>query len=374
MRVAIFNNYRNLYDTPAPKGIRNIIGYPDNIGNMVFLESIAREVGADSIDTYDFTENYRSYEGRYDMIILSLANMVSSTFDLDEEFLTALENTKIPICIFSIGIQAYNLDELLTMELSPDVVRILNIANKSGTTIGLRGEITKEYLDRKGITNTQVIGCPSLFYDKKIPVKKDSVPNDILLSGTFNGNWRTPLYDIYKFGYEHCKSYLIQNESRILFDKYQISESELTSWNLPQDRISYLMNKGYDYSYYCHPSLNKDDLAKWLIDKSVYYNDFDEWLNSMRGYDMHVGARFHGSVMTTLAEVPTLILCGDLRVKEFVDYHKMPNIDIFGFRDEMKPKEIYGMIDYAEYESAYDGLKDNYINYLRKNGLQFTSR
>lgn len=375
MRVAIFNNYKlNLYDNPSPKGIRNIIGYHDNIGNIVFLESIAREVGADSISTYDFISNYKQYEEKYDIVILSLANMISSTYKLSEEFISALEKTKIPICIFSIGVQAYNMDELSSMELSTDVLRILKVADKSGTTIGLRGEITKEYLDKKGIVNTQVIGCPSLFYDKKVPTKKNSIPNEILLSGTFNGNWRKPLYDIYKFGYKYCKSYLIQNESRILFDKYQISESDLVSWNLSSERISYLMNKGYDYSYYCHPSINKNELSQWLINNSVYYSDFDNWLESMRIYDMHVGVRFHGSVMTTLAKVPTLILSGDLRVKEFVEYHKLPNIDIFNFNEEMKPKDIYEMIDYTKYESVYDDLRNNYINYLNKNGLQFTSR
>lgn len=375
MRVAIFNNYKfNLYDNPPPKGIRNIIGYHDNIGNIVFLESITREVGADQINTYDFILNYKKYEEKYDMIILSLANMISSTYRLSEDFLSALEKTKIPICIFSIGIQAYNMDELSHMELNTDVLRILKIAEKSGTTIGLRGEITKEYLDKKGIRNTQVIGCPSLFYDKKIPIKKDSIPNEILLSGTFNGNWRKPLYDIYKFGQKYCKSYLVQNESRILFEKYQISESDLNSWSLSQDRISYLMNKGYDFTYYCHPSINRDDLSEWFINNSVYYSDFDNWLKSMRDYDMHVGVRFHGSVMTTLAEVPTLILSGDLRVKEFVEYHKLPNIDIFDFNEEMKPMEIYDMIDYTEYGLIYDDLKSNYINYLSKNGLQFTPR
>lgn len=375
MRVGIFNDYRKmLYELPAPRGIRNIIGYHDNIGNIVFLESIASEVGADSIAKLDFIEDPKSYEEKYDMLILSLANMVSSTYTMNEDFIRALEKTKIPICIFSIGIQAYEIDDLFNSDISPIAMRILNLAKKSGTTIGLRGEITKEYLDRKGIKNTQVIGCPSLFYDRKIPVKRDSIPSEILLSGTFNGNWRTPLYDIYRFGVEKCKSYLVQNEARILLDKYGVSESDLRSWNISSEMLSYLTNKGYDYSYYCHPSLDKNDLADWLINRSVYFSDFDEWLDSMSAYDMHVGARFHGSVMTTLAGVPTLTLRGDLRVKEFVEYHKMPSMDIFDFNQGLDPIDIYRMIDYADYESAYDGLLDNYKRYLNSNGLRFASR
>jgi polysaccharide pyruvyl transferase WcaK-like protein len=91
----------------------------------------------------------------------------------------------------------------------------------------------------------------------------------------------------------------------------------------------------------------------------------------MRKFDMHLGVRFHGSVMSTLAEVPTMILSGDLRVKEFVDYHKLPSMDIFELEDGLKPEDIYEKIDYTEYSNRYDYLKSNYINFLSKNGINF---
>lgn len=375
MRVAIFNNYKtNLFQKPDPPGIRNMIAYSDNIGNIVFLESITRELCAESINIYDFIINYKSYEDKYDMIVLSLANMISPSYQLSNDFLDALEKTKISICIFSIGIQVYSKEELINLELNENVKRILNLSIKSGTTIGLRGEITKEYLDSKGIKNTQVIGCPSIFYKKNIPTKKDKTPKDILISGSFNGNWKKPLSDLFYFGYKYGKSYLIQSESRILVDKYKISHSEILNWDINEERLNYLSNKGYDYSYYCNKQMTPEELGKWFVNNSVFYSDFDDWLNSMNNYDLHIGVRFHGSVMSTLAGVNTIILPGDLRVKEFVDFHGLPNLNIFDFTEDLTPKEIYEKIDYSTFESKYDELKINYIKYLRKNGLQFTSR
>lgn len=375
MRVAIFNNYKtNLFQDPNPPGIRNMIAYSDNIGNIVFLESIARELNAKSISIYDFITNYRSYENEYDMIILSLANMISPNYQLSNEFLESLEKTKIPICIFSIGIQAYSKEDLINLEINENVKRILNLSNKSGTTIGLRGEITKEYLDRKGINNTQVIGCPSIFYKKNIPTKIDNIPKDILISGSFNGNWRKPLSNLFYFGQKYSKSYLVQSESRILVDKYKISESDLLKWNISEERLNYLSNRGYDYSYYCHPQLTSDELGKWFQTSSLFYSDFDVWLNSMSKYDLHIGVRFHGSVMSTLAGVPTIILPGDLRVQEFVDFHGLPNLNILDFTEDLTPQDIYEKIDYSTFESRYDELKSNYVKYLHKNGLQFTPR
>lgn len=376
MKVGIFNNYKShLIEIPKPKGIKNIIGYSDNIGNIVFLESIAREVGAEHISMYDFMSNYKIYEEEYDILILSLANMISSSFSLNEKFIESLEKIKTPICIFSVGIQANTESELSEMEMSDTTKRILKLSEKSGTTIGLRGNITKDYLDKQGIKNTQVIGCPSLFYKKTIPKKKTKTNdlNNILLSGSFYGFWREPLYDIYKFGYKYCSSHLVQSESRILLDKYKISENDLREWKIEEDRIMYLLDKNYDYYFYCHNDIDKEDLSKWFIEKSIFFTDFDNWLESMYSYDLHLGVRFHGSVMTTLAGVPTLILSGDLRVKEFVDFHKLPNIDIFDFKGEITPDEIYNIIDYSEYESSYDELFENYKNFLNKNGLEYKS-
>lgn len=375
MRVGIFNNYKkHLFEEPSPKGIKNIIGYSDNIGNIVFLETIAREVGADSISIYEFISNYKFYEDNYDILILSMANMISSSFQLSDDFLSTLEQIKIPICIFSIGIQANTVSELSEMKMSESAKRVLKIAEKSGTTIGLRGYITEEYLSKHGIKNTEVIGCPSLFYKKVIPSKIEKKEKKILLSGSFNGFWRKPLFDIYKFGYQYDTSYLIQSESRILFDKYKIKDDDLIKWNLTKDRITYLLNKNYDYFFYCHKDLDREDLAKWFVEKSIFFSDFDEWINSMSEYDLHLGARFHGSVMTTLAGVPTLILSGDLRVKEFVEFHKLPNINIFDFKENLTPDDIYDMIDYTQFGLSYDHLLDNYKKFLYKNGLQFTSR
>lgn len=371
MRIAIFNNYNRLFQEPAPAGIKNIIGYSDNIGNLVFLESIARETGAESINTYDFIRNPKHYEENYDMIILSLANMISSSYKLSEEFISSLEKIKTPICIFSIGIQANKMEDLATFNLNKDILRILNLSKRSGTTIGLRGEITENYLKKFEINNTQVIGCPSLFYQKTIPIKNSNEPEKILVSGSFNGNWRDSLFNLYKFGYENSAYNLIQSESRILFDKYKISEEELRSWSIDEKRIEYLLNKGYDYSYYCHKDIDVKSLSEWFINKSVYYNNFDEWIESMSNVEMHVGVRFHGSVMSTLAGVPTMLLTGDLRVKEFVDFHKLPNMDLFEFNQNLTKKDIYDLIDYSDYKKNYDELKLNYINFLKKNGIDF---
>jgi hypothetical protein len=379
MRVGIFNNYDKLNYDILPKGLKNIISYPDNIGNIVFLESIKRQVGAVNIDIIDFVKNTEKYELYFDIIILSLANMISSDYKIDEEIISKLENTKIPICIFSIGIQADKIDDISSIKISDSVRRILNLSIKSGTTIGLRGNYSKEYLDKIGYTNNQVVGCPSLFYKKVIPEKNKY--DNILVNGSFEGNWSKNLEKLYNFSIKNGKSYLIQNEISILIDKYNISNDTLDNWNIDIDRLSYLKNRGYDYKYYSNEflklsnlkstDLTSNDLSSWLINNSIFFTDFDEWLNGVKNYDMSIGVRFHGSVMSTLSNTPTLILYPDIRVKEFVDYHLLPNMDFDNFDEKMSPEEIYNLIDYSKYRESYDSLKENYISFLQKNGLSF---
>ena len=69
MKVAIFNNYKIHY-SDFNSSVRNVISNAENIGNIVFLESIARETGADQISIYEFSENIKYYEDKYDLIIL----------------------------------------------------------------------------------------------------------------------------------------------------------------------------------------------------------------------------------------------------------------------------------------------------------------
>jgi hypothetical protein len=368
MRVAIFNNYK-IHFNDFNKTVKNTISYAENIGNIVFLESIARETGADEISIHHFHENKKYYEDNYDLLILSLANMLSPHFNMSEEILESLENTKIPICIFSIGIQVDNIDELEGMEISEKAKRVLKLSTKSGTIIGLRGEYTKIYLDSIGVKNTQVIGCPSIFYKKNIPIKSKNI-DKILISGSFNGVWRNQLKKLFKFGIENNTDYLIQSESRILLDKYIPNIDEIESWSIQKDRYDYLKDDDYDYKYYSHENIDYRLLKKWMINKSIFFNDFDNWLSSMN-YDLNVGVRFHGSVMSTLSGVPTLILSGDTRVDEFVKFHELPNININLFNDNLNPCEIYELIDYSNYSYKYDYLKNNYIDFLNKNGLKF---
>lgn len=372
MKIAIFNNYKfHLYNEPQPSGIRNIISYSDNIGNIVFLESIESQTGAEPISIYDFVSNYKVYEQKFDMFILPLANMISKSFQLSDDFLFALESINKPICIFSIGIQVYKTDELNTLEMNDMVKRVLNLSKKFDTIIGLRGHYTEEYLKKMGYDNTMVIGCPSIFLNKVIPnVRELFTPDKILISGSYNGNWREPLKNLFKFGYDNSAKYLIQSESRLLYDKFNIKESDLDDWSVENSKKSYLKNTMYDYNYYRHNDVDVDQLRNWFIKDSIYFSNLNDWLNNSK-FDFSVGVRFHGSVMSTLAGTPTLILTGDLRVQELVDYHGLPNMNLFDFESGMNKLDLYQMIDYIEFQNKYDNLLSRYVQFLKLNGIQY---
>ena len=372
MKIAIFNNYKfHLYNEPQPSGIRNIISYYDNIGNIVFLESIEAQTGAEPISIFEFTSNHKDYEEKFDMFILPLANMISKSFQLSNDFLSALESINKPICIFSIGIQVYKADELNSLEMNDMIKRVLNLSKKFDTTIGLRGYYTEEYLKKMGYDNTMVIGCPSIFLNKVVPnVRESFTPDKILISGSYNGNWREPLKNLFKFGYDNSAKYLIQSESRLLYDKFNIKESDLDDWLVDDSKKSYLKNTMYDYNYYRHNDVDVDQLRNWFIKDSIYFSNFNDWLNNSK-FDLSVGVRFHGSVMSTLAGTPTLILSGDLRVQELVDYHGLPNMNLFDFEVDMSKIDLYQMIDYIEFQNRYDNLLSRYVQFLKLNGIEY---
>lgn len=380
MKIGIFNNYENLFEKPEPKGLRNIVSYVENTGNIVFIDSIVKETGAISIPIYEFAANKEKYEKEFDVIILSLANMISDEFQIDEQIIEALENTKVPICIFSIGIQANKADELVNMQVPKSALRVLDLSKKSGTTIGLRGDCTKEYLDKIGYKNTQSIGCPSIFLEKVIP-QKSQIIERIIINGSFCGEWSKYMERIFYFGIKYGTNYLLQNEASILVDKYNIDELFLNEWITDANRLKHLKNKDYEYKFYTNEFLKLNhlkqtnltslELKDWLIKNSIFFTDYETWLKEMKKYQLSIGPRFHGSIMCTQAGVPTLIMVGDLRVQELVEFHSLPFVDIDTEIHKMNPMEIYDLINYNQYESKYDQLFKNYKDFLSKNGIQY---
>ena len=147
--------------------------------------------------------------------------------------------------------------------------------------LGVRGEYTASILNKHGIKNIRVIGCPSLYldanYNRKI-IKKDYSEVRRVMSNyrTLTNHIANPTdLSILKYLRDHTEVFVEQ--TRCFADE-----------NVRRTSLAECM----DFVYY----------------RKKYFFIFEDWYNYTKQFDFCIGARFHGNVVPVLGGVPALFL------------------------------------------------------------------
>lgn len=80
--------------------------------------------------------------------------------------------------------------------------------------------------------------------------------------------------------------------------------------------------------------------------KLKVFTDVCDWVSYMKNFDFCLSARFHGGVASILADVPTIIFPIDSRMRELVEYHRIPYIHISALG-----KDILSVLDEVDLRS-----------------------
>ena len=138
--------------------IHNLVG--DNTGNLLFQNSVARVIMTEDTEITTINvkrkfsqEEIDRFNSEYEMFLIPLANAFRISFIDQFRYLTDLvERLTIPCVVIGIGIQR-NLDATAWNypydEAATEFVKA--VLNKS-EIIGIRGELTAEYLKRHGFS------------------------------------------------------------------------------------------------------------------------------------------------------------------------------------------------------------------------------
>lgn len=368
MRVAVMNNYHaHLFDEPKPRGLRNIVANIENMGNIMFLETITRQLGATAVSAYNDIQRTEYMNENFDILVLPLANMISKYWVAHGDLLDALERLHMPIVLMSVGVQAESEEELSTFEISPSGRRILDLASNTGTTIGTRGALTTYALKSRGYTNVTTIGCPSLYYKPvKIRPKKDNPK--IAIHAGLSGD-KEKVGNLLSFGVKHADAYIAQNEARFLVNKYRIPAAKYEQWTDNADRLKFLSNIGVPYTYWNDGQFTPDQLRIWLNKSVEFFADIDEWVDYLRDFDLVVGSRYHGTVAALHAGVPSLLYTLDMRTQELAEYHEIPHLSIKHLNDKTTVSEVMAAIDYSAFDEAVKRRRMDYVRYLASHKL-----
>ena len=60
-----------------------------------------------------------------------------------------------------------------------------------------------------------------------------------------------------------------------------------------------------------------------------------EWVNTLKHYDLAIGARIHGGLAATAASVPAVVVATDMRIDELAKRVGIPTVRAFGLRQNL---------------------------------------
>lgn len=350
--------------------IHNLVG--DNTGNLLFQNSVARVIMTEDTEITTINvgrkfseEEIERFNSEYEMFLIPLANALRISFIKQFEYLTDLvERLTIPCVVIGIGIQR-NLDATAWNYPYDDAAAafLKAVLNKS-EMIGIRGELTAEYLKRHGFVPEKdftVIGCPSLYtYGDMLPeLKMLELTPKSKVSVNFKTLLRPELYSFLRkesAKFEDC-TFITQvvKEIKAMYVGYPHPLEE-KGISVPDDYPIHFSNE----------LMTSNHMVGFLDETS--------WLEYLATRDFNFGSRIHGDISSLLAGTPCYIFASDWRVKELAEYHNIPHMSLFDIKDDTDIFDLYEKADYTLLTKGHKERVSHYLDFLDKNGVKRLDR
>jgi len=311
-----------------------------NTGNLLFYKSIVKTTGLPVMTRKKLMDPALSEKPdtivTSDLIWIGKNSDLPNLYDIRKKFGDKIKI--IPLCV--------GLDYAYTNEFSfsEDMKYFLKSISEQ-CDIACRGEYVAEELNKIGIHNTTILGCPSLYYNENpdFQIFTKELPEVCRVSANAT-LWATKdkasAQDLKKF-----VIFCIKNNAEFI-------EQTITN------------GFGLD----CKPEISIGGFMDWRW-RWKYFFEAKPWIEYMRRFDFVIGGRFHGCVAGILANVPTLVLNYDKRVEELCRYFKIPLIQFKDFDSSKPVSYYYEKTDYSLFNEGFREKYNKYFDYLKNNQI-----
>lgn len=334
-----------------------------NVGNLVYQYSIFRTLYNDDVsveaDGLIMDPSRADWiNENFDMYVLPFADAFRPDFTKYLRLYTALfKKLKIPICITGIGIRApYEPNFNEPFSFDDDVKKFMDAALEKSTIVGLRGNLTGEYLKKLGYKEDKhfmAIGCPSMYtYGRHLKIKNLDLNLDSKLS--LNGTQGMS---------DSLMSYIHD-----ISNQYENANFVPQVW--PEMVLNYLggpsvAHHSEKYPYSISSKFHREGKVKFFLNAQ-------SWFDYMKNIDLSFGSRLHGNIVATINGTPSLTIASDARVRELVEYHNLPSYSLEKYNNElskMKFSDIVSDIDFHSSEKNHYQNFCKYVSFLNRNSV-----
>lgn len=349
-------------DTPVPE----ILAYDrigSNVGNIVYAYSIYRGLmtapDVELVPTKYLVSrlNVEEINEEFDSFVIPLADFIRQDRMKEIKAMTRLINQlKIPCHIVGIGIRADYEYEKNGICFDDDKVAynfFKAVLNKSAM-IGLRGEITAEYMKKLGFIPEKdftVIGCPSFYsFGEELSIRDLNLTSDSKLA--LNNTMKTG---------KAVQDFLIRTRKEYK-DYYYYPQyiNELKTLYLGAEFFFEDNTENFPFS------IRSDEYKEGRI---RFHTNYLSWKKDLEGRDFSIGPRLHGNVMALHAGLPSIWIMHDARMRELADYHNLPVIRDTEIDEKTDVKDLFAKIDYKSLLKGHAERFRHYIDFLDKNEI-----
>ncbi|MEI3607582.1 polysaccharide pyruvyl transferase family protein [Pseudogracilibacillus sp. SE30717A] len=337
---------------------KNSIG--GNVGNLIYAYSIYRTLMTENtniVPDYYNTDPNRADEinEKYDAYVIPLADAFRPNFiPLLRRYTKLIKKLKIPVYVIGVGLRAPfepKLDEGFPYD--EDVKDFVSAVLEKSEIIGLRGEITSQYLTklgfREGVDHT-VIGCPSMYtFGRKLNIRETNITKESMVC--VNSSMTSPK-NVLDFITRSMGDY-----PNHYFIPQWLKEMILVYAGAPS-----LSEKDENY-----PA--KMSSPAYMNNRVRFFLNAPTWIDFMRQADLSFGARLHGNVTATIAGTPSIIIPKDARMRELAEYHNLTSVWWNDITDETRLEDLVEKVDFKAPEKVQARNFDNFIDFLNKNNL-----
>lgn len=326
-----------------------------NSGNLIFTASVLRalmrtDVEVDIESSASLASRADEINEKYDHVALPFANAFRPGFvDYLDKYADLIERLRIPVTVVGIGAQGtldYDWTRLDAIE--PHVRRFVSAILDRGPSIGVRGDMTRRYLNSLGFSDVVTIGCPSMYmHGSDLHV---SVPKGLRSSSriALNLTPRVPMPQ--KFNTKHLAKY-----PDTMYVAQDQADLEMMLGGSP-------VNGDSDYpGSLFHPLLSRD--------RTVMYLNAQQWISEMAQFDFAFGSRIHGNVAALLAGTPGHVIAHDSRTRELAAYFEIPHTLSVDLDESTSAESLFEKSDWKPMMAGHRGRFERYVRFLDEHRL-----
>ncbi len=375
--IKLYLDLRAVSAVPNPYNVSSteLMSYSGaNIGNFAFRHALKSLIELKDYIPVDYNGfNQAIIKQPAESVVISCANWLCTTEQYEKSNLvraSTIEKADCPITVFGLGAQAKS--GQTDFKLGPNTERLAKVISERSEKVSVRDEFTLTVLEKLGINNAVVTGCPSNFINLNKHLGASIVDKCEDLANS-QPEWQNLRMHFSEFSGGHASSGRVLHETMELLYKspsfYVIQSPVLFPFILNENDVipgEYMANKPKSIE-------NSRDFRRFLKSKVMHFSSVDAWMDFARTCDLSIGMRIHGNMLPLQAGVPSIVIGHDSRTNGLCSMMGIPVISPERFVESIRESPAR-LIEFIQREmSSYDQKRSSigqiFKNYIEDNGL-----